>query len=90
MEAFSGTYQGPATIILTNKGNKENPRVLIGGVILGDFIGNERDWQMWECDIIIMPSKKFRKNKEPGRGARIDQLLSGGYEKRENWKEEIK
>ncbi len=90
MKIFPGIYQGPATIVLTNKGDKKYPRVLIGGIVLGDFIGNERGWQMWECDIIIIPKKKFRKNKEPGGGARIDQLLTGGYEHRENWKEEIK
>ena len=40
-----------------------------------NMVNGDKDWQMWDCDMIIIPRKKYRKG---FRGMRADQVLTHG------------
>jgi len=56
-------------------------------IIAGAFIPKivEED-EMWECQIILVPLRKYKGLSKYLRGHRIDQILTGGFEKRSFWK----
>ncbi len=64
-------------------------KYMIGGAIITDAdFPIDGHWHMIECDIIFIPKKLFREFRESD-GLKIDQILVSGYEKEENWMEEI-
>lgn len=80
-----------AKIVLRTDIDKKIPghqSILIGGMVVapGDIAGSDKD-QMWECDIVIIPRRKFEGFKHPG--AKLEDVLTNGFEKRENWDREL-
>ena len=75
--------------VRTNLGVKGGfNRLMVGGVVLSpekqDDISNE--WELVDCDVIIVPKKVQVPNIGWGKNARIDQMIMGiGDDK--NWKD---
>ena len=42
-----------------------------------DMVNGDGEFQMWDCDIVIIPRKKYRKGLSENHG-RADQVLCGG------------
>ena len=78
-----------AKLYLSNKGLHVEGlhQIMVGGVLMMENPGIG-DQEMWECEVHIVPRRKYSGFK-PGEGYRIDQMLTGGYEKPENWKKKI-
>jgi hypothetical protein len=51
-----------------------------------DIVQGDEEFQMWECEVIIIPRKKFRQG---FRGYRSDQVLACDFSNPEKWKEQI-
>jgi hypothetical protein len=89
-----------AKLVVMDQGTTEfGPRHLVAGVALGDlsipadktnFDGEmvHRHLQMWECEVIIRPIRRFRKHLFL-EGGRIDQILTSHYEDPGSWEEEV-
>jgi hypothetical protein len=76
-------------------GTKGMARTLIGGVIVTDdpiCSGNDdavsKNDRMYECEVIIIPRRIYESSTFQ-RGARIDQILVGGYELPQRYKRQI-
>lgn len=98
-----GAIKTKARIVLRPRVGATHGLTQIGiwGAILSEFgtlvkKENEGFNEMWECDIIIIPKKKYsahKKNDKRGKpsysfkGYRADQMLCGGYEHPEAWGE---
>lgn len=56
-------------------------RVLVAGVLLGDEITGPLqgtgDHELWECDVVLIPRRRWGEPAQHMRGERIDQMLSG-------------
>ena len=52
----------PSTPLTLKRDGKdvEVSRTLVGGTIIGDMCGAEEGWQLWECDVIVIPKYKKR------------------------------
>ncbi len=63
-------------------------KLTIFGVALSekDMVCGDRESQMWECDIIVIPRKKYRKGFH---GWRADQILCDKFAEPDKWEEEI-
>ena len=69
------------------KGQKINKMLLMGCALTPlDILGDDDSNQMWECEVIIIPRKKFRKG---FMGHRADQILADNFASEERWEEEI-
>jgi len=51
-----------------------------------DLVGGDNHNQMWECEVVIIPKRKYR---EGFQGHRADQILCDDFSNPENWKEQI-
>ncbi len=74
------------------------PLVLIAGAVVSPEGGklvlpkNEGHAEMWECEIIIIPKRKYSGMYDTGKwayeGYRVDQVLCGDYGNPESWGDE--
>jgi len=82
-----GAFRAIGKFIVHGDGPHKRNVHLFAGVIAGDAPqGADGNHQMWECEIIVIPRRKFR---DDGRfnGHRIDQLLTGHFGDREMWEQ---
>jgi len=58
------------------------------GSIVGpnDITGGDPEFQMWDCEVIIIPKRKYRKG---FRGYRADQVLCANFADPNSWEEQI-
>lgn len=67
---------------------KKHARVGIWGSTLcpKDITGGDKEFQMWECEVVLIPKRKYRKG-FPGR--RADQILVDNFADPNSWDEQI-
>ena len=66
-------------------------KMTFGGVFLSEEMQIDHDdWEMWECEIIIIPKRKYKNDPEKSMygGMRIDQILTSQYAHPETWGDE--
>lgn len=67
-------------------------KTLIAGVVFSNVeLPIDEEWEMWECEITIIPKRKYGMHKENRggfRGMRIDQILTSPFAEPENWGDE--
>lgn len=89
---------GVASIILTdntqhlpeNLKGEGYKKYMIGGAIVTDSeIPISGQWDMMECEVIIIPKKLYHSFKE-GDGSKMEYILTNGYSKPESWEMEVK
>ncbi len=75
-------------------GNRNDPKVqkiggmtCVFGLLVPDLVPTTDAHEMWECDVIIIPRRKYRGWIEPG--ARVDQMLTGNFGDPELWDEKF-
>ncbi len=59
----------------------------IAGVVIPDLVTDTDQHEMWECEIIIIPRRKYRGFDVPN--CRIDQVLASNYGDPERWAEKV-
>jgi hypothetical protein len=78
---------GRSASLDTDKGPEAIPIIALGGSAAGfDPTNGDGFWQMWECELLIRPRRKFRKGSS---GWRIDQLMCSDFANPERWEELI-
>lgn len=88
-----------AKIVMTGINNENIPKeyqsVLIGGVIIspGKLLKKEEfdNWNMWECQVILVPKRKFIGH--PYGGGSIEDILADErykFASRKTWAAEVK
>ena len=68
------------------QGENDTMKIIFGGAgyVSNDIMKNEEDWARLDCEIIIIP-KKIYKDFTLGKGARIQEMLLGGFARDECW-----
>ena len=90
-----GAVRMPAKLVLRPSGKDDGFTQIglwgsamshVGSLVLPE---NEDRWEMWECEIIIIPRRKYSGRLPNGKtafgGMRADQMLCGGFGIREYW-----
>ena len=84
---------------ITKRGSKKLHRTLIGGMLItpaGLLVKKESNdmHEMWECEFIIIPKKKYAPHDKDGKpvyqfaGYTLDGILTDGFADPENWGDE--
>ena len=93
---MSEEYRTFGKVVLVDRGihtvSKEKMKfVLVAGVVGGDLLPENdgtSDLEMWEGEIIFIPSRKYRGHKCCKAGGNITDVLTGGdYHNPDMWKE---
>ena len=71
----------------TGDANEYGGATAIAGVIIPDLVPDTGQHEMWECEIIIIPRRKYRGFDVPN--CRLDQLLASNYGNPERWAEKV-
>lgn len=86
MEHGKGAIRRVAKLIMSHTNMKAEATLIAGVAVpelpIEDCLGRE----MWECEIIIIPIRKYRQG-DGYKGHRIDQLLTGPYYDPDQWGE---
>lgn len=97
MEHGEGAIRMPAKLVLKPDGAPNDDGLMTIGLWGAAASGfgqlvlqeNEDKWEMWECEIIIIPRRKYSGTRNDGStafaGKRADQMLVGNYHLPECW-----
>jgi hypothetical protein len=86
----AGAIRCPAKLVVNGECGKVKSNVRITG-IWGAIASPAKqhpvatDLEMWECDLVIVPKRKYSSKGGSMRGLDSDQMLLGGYEDPANW-----
>jgi len=58
------------------------------GYSTDEILATKNGWEMLECELVVIPKRIYRKNKEPNFGnLRLDQAIVSNFADREAWEE---
>lgn len=80
-----GAFHAVGKFIVHNGGGN-GPHLFAGTIVGGVPKGANGNHQMWECEIVVIPIRKFTDG-GTFRGFRIDQVLTSQFGKREMWQQ---
>ncbi len=87
MEHGEGATRRVAKLIIGHTNMKAEATLIAGVAVPALPIEDNQGREMWECEIIIIPIRKYRQGKD-FKSHRIDQLLTTDYYNPERWGEE--